>query len=488
MKFLSTERLARASARRPWLVIGVWILLLLAGGYLASGIGDVLTQSFSLSSKPESQRANDLLEAKLRGPRQATESVLISNPSLTVNDAAFRSEAEGVISDLRGLTGTVKDATSYYETNAPGLVSSDQHTLLVPVDILGDYNEAADNVKPLLKVVDNADGQDGFQVLTAGEGSISNAFNTGSSKDAETGERIGIPVALLILLLVFGAAVAAGIPLLMAIASIVVAFGIAAVIGRGYELSFLLTNIVPMIGLAVGIDYTLLIVQRFREERAHGLEKMDAIGMAGATASRTVLFSGSTVVVGLLGMTIVPTPVYKSIAIGTSVVTAVAVICALTLLPAVLSLLGDKVNALRLPFIKGVVRRDADVTSGFWGRVASIVMGHPWISVALSAGLLIALAVPAMSLHLGLSGVTSLPQGRQDAPGVRDPPTGLLRRPRRAGGDRRGCGRRHGRAGAAGGVETPGRTGGRAGRQVRHAEGRDEPAGRPVAAERAVGR
>jgi RND superfamily putative drug exporter len=411
MRFLSTERLARASARRPWLVIGVWVALLIAGGYLASGIGDVLTQQFSFSSKPESARADDLLEARLRGPKQAQENVLISNPSLTVDDHAFRSQAEGVISDLRGLKDTVKDATSYYETSAPGLVSADKHTLLVPVNILGDYGEAADNVKPLLKVVDAANGQDGFQVLTAGEGSIANAFNQGSSKDAENGERIGIPVALIILLLVFGAAVAAGIPLLMAIASIVVAFGVAAIIGQVYELSFLLTNIVPMIGLAVGIDYTLLIVQRFREERAHGLEKMDAIGMAGATASRTVLFSGSTVVVGLLGMTIVPTAVYRSIAIGTSVVTAVAVLCALTLLPAVLSLLGDKVNALRLPFIKGVVRRDADVTSGFWGRVASIVMGHPWISVALSAGLLIALAVPAMSLHLGLSGVTTLPEG-----------------------------------------------------------------------------
>jgi RND superfamily putative drug exporter len=232
MRFLSTERLARASARRPWLVIGVWVALLIAGGYLASGIGDVLTQQFSFSSKPESARADDLLEARLRGPKQAQENVLISNPSLTVDDHAFRSQAEGVISDLRGLKDTVKDATSYYETSAPGLVSADKHTLLVPVNILGDYGEAADNVKPLLKVVDAANGQDGFQVLTAGEGSIANAFNQGSSKDAENGERIGIPVALIILLLVFGAAVAAGIPLLMAIASIVVAFGVAAIIGQ----------------------------------------------------------------------------------------------------------------------------------------------------------------------------------------------------------------------------------------------------------------
>ena len=285
MRFTSTERLARASARRPWLVIGIWIVLLLAGGYLASGIGDVLTQSFSLTSKPESQRADDLLQARLRGPKQAQESVLISSPSLTVDDPAFRSEAEGLISDLRGLSATVKDATSYYETNAPSLVSSDKHTLLVPVDILGDYGEAADNVKPLLEGrrrseragrIPGAHRRRGQHRQRLQRGLIARTPRRASASASRSPS--------IILLLVFGAAVAAGIPLLMAIVSIVVAFGIAALIGQAYELSFLLTNIVPMIGLAVGIDYTLLIVQRFREERAHGLEKMDAIGMAGATA------------------------------------------------------------------------------------------------------------------------------------------------------------------------------------------------------------
>jgi RND superfamily putative drug exporter len=218
-------------------------------------------------------------------------------------------------------------------------------------------------------------------------------------------------VALLILLLVFGAAVAAGVPIIMAVVAIVVAFGTLTVLGRAYELSFLVTSIVPMIGLAVGIDYTLLIVQRFREERAHGLEKLDAIALTGATASRTVLFSGGTVIVGLLGMMVVPSTVYRSIALATSAVTLVAVLSALTLLPAVLSLLGDKVNALRLPFVRGVVRRDDDPNAGFWGRVASTVMAHPWISVGGSVAVLAACAVPALALDLGLAGVTTLPEG-----------------------------------------------------------------------------
>ncbi len=126
-----------------------------------------------------------------------------------------------------------------------------------------------------------------------------------------------------------------------------------------------------------------------------------------------MLFSGGTVIVGLLGLTIVPSTVYRSIAIGTSAVTAVAVLSALTLLPAVLSLLGDKVNALKIPFVNGVVRRDGDQSGGFWGRMASIVMGHPWISVIGSAGLLIALAIPALSLNLGLAGVSTLPASNE---------------------------------------------------------------------------
>jgi RND superfamily putative drug exporter len=290
-------------------------------------------------------------------------------------------------------------------------VSDDERVLVIPVSVIGEVAEGADNVKPIVDVVEEANGRDGFEVLTAGEGSIARTFNEASAHDAEAGERIGIPIALVILLLVFGAAVAAGLPLIMAIISIVVAFGVATVIGQTYELNILVLNIVPMIGLAVGIDYSLLIVQRFREERANGLEKLDAISMAGATASRTVLFSGGTVIVGLLGMTVVPSNVYRSIAIGTCTVSAIAVLSALTLLPAVLSLLGDKVNALRIPFVGRTARTTNDDHEGFWGRVSTLVMGHPWISVILSGGILVALAAPAATISLGLSGISTMPEG-----------------------------------------------------------------------------
>ena len=408
-----TQRLAMMSAKRPWITVAVWVVLLIAGGALTMNLNDVLTSEFGMSIKPESHKADDLLEERLRGEKQGQELVLVisEDGGPTVNDAEFKAAAEGIITDLRALTDDVSNVVSYYEVQAPDLVSDDERVLVIPVSVIGDVAEGADNVAPIVDIVEEANSQGGFEVLTAGEGSIARTFNEASAKDAEAGETIGVPIALVILLLVFGAAIAAGIPLIMAIISIVVAFGVATIIGQTYELNILVLNIVPMIGLAVGIDYSLLIVQRFREERSRGLEKMDAIGMAGATASRTVLFSGGTVIVGLLGMTVVPSNVYRSIAIGTCTVSAIAVLSALTLLPAVLALLGDKVNALRVPFIGKAVTHGDDDHAGFWGRVSTLVMGHPWISVILSAGLLIGLAAPAATISLGLSGVSTMPDG-----------------------------------------------------------------------------
>ena len=176
------------------------------------------------------------------------------------------------------------------------------------------------------------------------------------------------------LLLVFGAVVASLVPVVLAIVSIAVALGLTALVGQAFELSFFVVNMLVMMGLAVGIDYALFVVTRFREERRRGLEKLDAISAAGGTASRAVFVSGITVVLALLGMFLVPTTIFRSLATGAILVVLVTVLAAMTLLPAVLSLLGDRVDALRLPFFG---RRPVDEGRGFWASVARAVMRRP---------------------------------------------------------------------------------------------------------------
>ena len=264
---------------------------------------------------------------------------------------------------------------------------------------------------PVLVVVDEADAADAtFDVIITGGATLNNDFDTIAEKDLQTGETIGIPIALLILLLVFGALTAALIPLVLGILSIVVAVGLTALFGQAFQFSFFVVNVIGMMGLAVGIDYALFIVSRYREERSRGLAKIDAIAASGSTASRAVFFSGITVVLALAGMLIIPSTIFKSLAAGAIIVVLVSVVVSLTLLPAVLGLLGDRVNALRVPFLgRGLEHIDPERTGGFWDRITTTVMRYPVVSLIAATAIMIALAVPLINLNTGSAGVTTLP-------------------------------------------------------------------------------
>ena len=200
--------------------------------------------------------------------------------------------------------------------------------------------------------------------------------------DLEQGERVGVPVALLILVVLFGTIVAALVPIGLSVICIIAALGLAALIGQVFELVFFVTLMITMIGLAVGIDYSLLIISRFRDEMARGLDKYEATARTGATACRTVLFSGLTVVVALCGLLIVPFSFFQSLAIGAILVVLVALAATLTLLPAVLALLGPRVNLLPIPFVgKGKVQTTEAPQHGFWEVITARVMRLPIVSV-----------------------------------------------------------------------------------------------------------
>ena len=282
----------------------------------------------------------------------------------------------------------------------------------------GKFIDAESNVEQVIEIVDRTNDADGFEVFITGESTFSRDFANGNQEDAEKGEAFGIPIAMVILAVVFGAIAAAMLPIVLALASIIVAFGVILLIGQVIQLQVFVQNIATMIGLAVGIDYSLFIVSRFREERARGLEKLDAISVTGATASRTVLFSGATVVVAVLGLLIVPHRVFFSIGLGMVLVVTIAVIASLTLLPAILSVMGDGVNRLRIPLSNRQKSQSVDRQGGVWDRVTYAIMRRPVISLVIAGGLLIAAAVPYFDINTGTSGVSELPDEFQAKQGV----------------------------------------------------------------------
>ena len=201
-------------------------------------------------------------------------------------------------------------------------------------------------------------------------------------------------------------------PGILAFTSIFVALGAASLVGQAFGLSFFVENIIFMIGLAVGIDYSLFIVARYREERARGHDTVDAVGRTGATASRAVLFSGITVVIALIGMLTVPFNVFIGLGIGAILVVVASVASAMTLLPAILSLLGDRIEMLTIPWVGGA-SPDPERSGGFWDWISHAVMRRPLLSLLLAGGLLIAAAVPALDLRTGFAGVSTLPDDVQ---------------------------------------------------------------------------
>jgi putative drug exporter of the RND superfamily len=400
----ATQRLARASARRPWLTVGFWIATIATAGLLSSlFLGDALTTEMDFTNSPEAKRATELIDQRF-GKAGETEVFILSSTDATVTDPSF----ERAVRNLQeSASEGGAEAVTFYDTEDPTMVSDDERTTLMPVTF-EETGEVADLLPAVEGLLEEADESGVLTARSLGPVTIEDDFNRIAEEDLQKGETFGVLVALVVLVLVFGAVVAGIIPIIMGIASIAVALGMVALFGMTVDFSFFVTNIITMMGLAVGIDYSLFIVSRFREERAKGRPKVEAIGATGSTASRAVLFSGVTVVLALLGMLIVPTTIFRSIGAGAIFVVVAAVLASLTLLPALLSLLGDRVNSLR------VLRRSDEFGSEnshrFWNAIARRVMARPATSLMLGAGLLLAASAPYLNINTGFAGVSTLPE------------------------------------------------------------------------------
>jgi putative drug exporter of the RND superfamily len=407
---MSTERIAGACARRPWRTLLVWVLALVLGVTMIVTLLDLTTEG-EITSNPESDQGYEAIGRHFPpdpSEEYVNELILVRSETRTVDDPAFRAKVDALLAEVQA-SGAANNAESFYTDGDDALVSQDGSATLIPVGLRGDCEESAAVLQGL---VEEADGGE-FDTHISGECSADSDLNAILDEDLKKGELyFGLPAALVVLILVFGTLVAALVPLVVAIFSIGIALGLAAIFSQGFELSIFLFQMTTIMGLAIAADYGLFIVSRYREERAAGREKLDAIEGAGATANRAVLFSGLAFVLAMSGLLLVPDSVLRSLGVGAMTVGLVAVLAALTLVPALLGLLGDRVNALRVPILGRAVD-SAGREGRFWSGIARVVMGRPVLSLVLAVGLLLAAAAPVLDLRLSEPGIRSFPP---DAP------------------------------------------------------------------------
>jgi RND superfamily putative drug exporter len=415
---INPEALARASSRHPWRVVALWAVIAIASFAAASlYIGDVLNDDIEFTNRPESVRAQELIDQRFGDGTEgkSTEYVIVTSGSTTVEDPAFRAYVERLQAALASEEFVAAPPTTYYQASerspeaAAGLVSKDQRATLIPVVITDQDEDTIEGLRGVLA----SEGDGAFTTQLAGQATLFVDFATIAQEDAQKGESIGFMAALLVLVVVFGSIIAAFVPLVMAIAAIGVALGLVTLLGQVVGFNLFVENMILMIGMAVGIDYSLFIVSRYREERKKGYAKLDAIGAAGATASRAVFFSGLTVVLALMGMLILPTTIFRSLAAGAIFVTLFSLLAALTLLPAVLALLGDRIN---WPRLSRRARLDVphDVPGGFWDRLTRKVMARPVLF--LIAAVVVLGTLGSFTLQLNKGSSTSIDTFPDDVP------------------------------------------------------------------------
>ena len=415
---ISSERLARESAKRPWLVVGIWIAATVVSAVLWFNlIESGTTQGQGMFTvEPEAVKAQRLLvESDIRDERLDTEIMVIRHDSLTVDDPQFRERIDKVYAQILALDSdpnspVLHDPRSLPNLNLlpPGaaemLIASDRTGTFIPITLA-----ASGHAEGILEIAES-NSTDGFDIAVAGEAATGEDFRKVAKRDLIQGESIGVGIAIVILLLVFRAVGSTWIPIILAAMGIAIATGTVALIGQFYNnIPFFVTNFITMIGLAVGIDYALFIVARYKEERSKGLAVEEAIARSGATANRAVFFSGMIVVIALVGMLIVPTTIFFGMALGAILVVLVTVLASLTFLPALLKLLGDKVYAWKIPVLQ-IKYFNSDISlGGFWNWVTMRVLKRPVIHLVGVATVLVALAIPYFDINLGFNGVETLP-------------------------------------------------------------------------------
>ena len=271
--------------------------------------------------------------------------------------------------------------------------------MLIQFDVRGDPSKAQDKIEPIIAAVASVQAANGaLSIREVGQASANYELNKTFNKDFANAERLTIPITLAILLAAFGALVAAGLPVLLAFSAVLASLGLFALTTHVASADFQsVSAVILLIGMAVDVDYSLFYLRREREERATGAEPRDALHRAAATSGQAVLISGATVLIAMAGMFIAGNKIFSGMAIGTMIVVLCAMVGSLTVLPAAMAKLGDRVDRGRIPFFGK--RKHAAGESRFWGFVLDRVLRRPVLAIALAGGVMLLAASPLLSGH-----------------------------------------------------------------------------------------
>src|SRR5690242_3629001 len=424
-------RAGRWSAKNWKTAIALWVAFVAVSVVLGATVG-THTLSASEQATGEAARAEQLLgSAGFHTP--AAESVIVRSDSRTVADPAFRSVVQSVLVKLRRMPEVTN-----LRTGVAGQISKDRRAQLIEFDMKGKLDTADERVQPLLDAVATLQRSNpGFTVAEFGFASASHELSKTIDKDFQKAEKLSVPITFIILLFAFGAFVAAGVPVLLAFSAVLASVGLSALASHVFHASDATQSVILLMGMAVGVDYSLFYLKREREERAAGHEGHEALYRAAATSGQAVLISGFTVLIAMAGMLFAGTKIFTSIGIGAMLVVFTSLIGSLTVLPALLGKLGDRyiergvrqvLAAAALRFLRlfkveprWLVKQRETPTllrrvkgdrqeSRVWGFVITRSMRRPAVAVAVSTGVLVVLALPVLNIHTKLLSFTDLPK------------------------------------------------------------------------------
>jgi uncharacterized membrane protein YdfJ with MMPL/SSD domain len=399
-------RMGRWSAGHWKTAVFGWLAFVIAAFVIGNAVG-VRYLDDNDTNVGEARTADKIIDAGFpEDAEKQGEVVLIQSKTLTATDDEF----EAVIADVAKTLNAFPQVSEIDDPREAGnedLVSKDGHAVMVTFTPKGTYEEAALYIEKIETAVDEVQKRHGdFYVDELGSVSTTKATDAAFNSMLAKAGMIAIPLALVILLVVFGSVVAALVPLLLAITAVVATNGLIALPSLAVPFDESIGEVILLIGLAVGVDYSLFYLRREREERAAGRSERAALEAAAATSGRAVLISGITVLIAMAGMFLSGDKSFMSFSIGTMMVVAVAMIGSLTVLPALLSKLGDRVEKGRIPFLHRLRRKDGE--SRFWGAILDRVLRRPVVSALTAGAILVALTIPAFSLNTATTGVDDI--------------------------------------------------------------------------------